>query len=158
MSQDSVEEMAAGLQLRGVSAPVIEVMKAGTFMVVEVSGKAFDVVRLTAPDQVITKSGLTEWAWSITPKEAGDQLLYFAIGVRIKLPGMPEERKFYPVKAKVLTIGSDAAYATKAFIGRNWQCLMSAIVLPLLLWIAKRYAAGKSTKALTKPVIWIRDR
>ena len=70
------------------------------------------------------------------PLEAGQQNLYLSVGTRFKLPRNSEETEFEPLYVRSINVQMDRMYQTKRFLSTNWQQLIVAPLVPLvvLLW------------------------
>lgn len=151
------EDIAADLtkDLKGRGTPQVDKsIEVGTFMKVRLCcgppghGHPFDIISLNEAEQVVTNNKITEWAFDVTPRESGKQKLQLIITVRIKLPGMEDEKKDHPVIEKTIHVKVNAWRSTNKFIKNNWQWLAVTIIIPLILFVW-RYYRNKSKSKLT---------
>ena len=135
------KDLTAGLRGRGV--PQIEEIRVNTFMRVNLTGDDFYIKALSDENQLVTGDGFTQWEWDVLPLKRGLHDLFLSVAVRIKIPDYGEETKYYPVFERKIKVKFDIVYATKKFIGNNWQYIIAVIIIPIIGWIVKRWLDSK---------------
>jgi hypothetical protein len=123
--------------MKGRGHPQIEEIQVYEFMRVDLSGDDFTILSLNELDQLVTSSGFTEWAWTVTPNKRGQKVLHLHVSLKIKLPDS-EKAKDHPVIDKEIDVKVNPAYSGKRFVKENWKWLITALVIPLLgvIWKA----------------------
>lgn len=135
------EDLSKGLKGRGL--PQIEEIRVNTLMEVRLSGDNFDIKSLSDMDQIVTREGFTQWDWYVMPLKSGVQSLLLTVTVRIKIPNYDEERKNYPVFERKIKVKVNPPFTIKKFIESYWQWIIGTIIIPVIVWIAKKWLASK---------------
>ena len=133
-------------------------LKVDPYMIVQLhdasNGNTFQIVPLVSDKQSLVGNGYTTWAWSVMPLEAGQQNLYLSVGTRFKLPRNSEETEFEPLYVKSINVQMDRIYQTKRFLSTNWQQLIVALLVPLvvLLWQHRKQKLQQTDGILRLPL------
>jgi hypothetical protein len=148
ISQDLAHDLAQGLSTQGVTER--DQIKVSTSMRVRLSGDPyFDVKGLTDKQQLVTKKDYTEWKFTVLPLKRGTWPLHLTITAVVRTPWGTEVFKDYPVKDEFVQVRVTAFGVVSSFIGGNWQWFLSAILIPLAVWIwRKRAELKKKTVAV----------
>lgn len=136
ISRDSNADLITSLKGRGV--PRTEELKISELMKVRLSGDHFQIASLNEDDQIVDPSNFTEWAWNVTPKKRGKQVLHLHVTLRIRLP-FGEEKKDHPVLDREIVVSVNPVYSMKSFVATYWKWIVTALLLPLLGWFLKEY-------------------
>lgn len=131
ITRDIKENLLESLKGRGI--PQSEQIKISELMKVRLSGSGhdFNIIKLNEEEQIIDKTGFTEWAWDVTPKKSGKKTLHLHVTLRIRLP-FGEERKDHPVLDKEIVVKVNPTYSVKIFIVLYWKWIVTALILPLI--------------------------
>ena len=129
ISRDINANLSASLKGRGI--PESEELKISELMKVRLSGSDFNIVSLNEEEQIIGKTGFTEWAWDVKPWKSGKKILHLHVTLRIRLP-FGEERKDYPVLDREIVVKVNPAYSVKIFLISYWKWVITALLLPLI--------------------------
>ena len=136
--------------LHGSGVPQIETLKVGPIMKVVLVGDqgAFHIEKFSSEEQTVAGKPFAQWEWDVTPLRSGNQTLHLQASASIYVPGRGEKPVDIPVIHKSIQVKVDRWYATKEFVGNNWQWLWTALIIPLGGWLwqrkrkTKRRAAG----------------
>jgi hypothetical protein len=142
VSGDPKEDLASGLQGRGVQ---IEPSKIAPVMKVTLTPDedgVFDVKQLSEAEQ-LTGGSYSQWVWSVTPLKAGTHNLYVTVNVVVDVPGLGPQKREIPVLTQAVKVRTDVSYSTGQFWRKNWQWLMTTLVIPLALWWWKKRSKTK---------------
>jgi hypothetical protein len=134
LTKDPATELREALRGRGV--PEVDKIKIGTFMTVALTGDSFEIASLSHEHQLVTETGFSEWAWDVTPLATGRHSLHLHVSVRFKLPEC-EEIYDHPVMDRGLIVTVNYPYLVKRFATNHWKWIATAVLLPLLGWIAR---------------------
>lgn len=102
----------------------------------------FDIKPVTEPIQYIQHSSPAIWQWSLRPLQAGEHMVYLKIIARLKTADA-EELQDLEVYRKKIAIRVPLRYAVSGFFAKNWQYLLSVLIIPLFLWIRTKYPDWK---------------
>lgn len=136
ITRDIHKDLLVSLKGRGV--PQSEQLKISELMKVRLSGNDFNIISLNEEEQIIEKTGFTEWAWDITPKDSGKKVLHLHVTLRIRLP-FGEERKDHPVLDREIVVKVNPVYSVKVFLVSHWKWIVTALMLPLIGLVWKLY-------------------
>jgi hypothetical protein len=134
-------------------------LKVDPYMIVQLhdasNGNTFQIVPLVADKQSLVGNGYSTWAWSVMPLEAGQQKLYLSVGTRFRLPMNSEETEFEPLYVRSINVQMDRIYQTKRFLSTNWQPLIVALLVPLvvLLWQHRKRKLQRTDGILRLPLV-----
>ena len=103
-------------------------------MEARLTGSGFRIEATTPELQAVRPNRVTEWSWQIEPTEAGRQRLNLTLSALIDVDG---ESTPYAVETfrRELDIRVSWTRTVTGFVGRNWQWLSTAILIPLIGWI-----------------------
>ena len=107
-------------------------------------------MRGTAPDilssevpfcQAVSAGGVTQWDWDITPKQLGRQRLHLTLDAIVKIDN---HESTYTLQTFDKTIGVNVVWPETliSFLGKYWQWVCTAVVFPIVAWLAKRIFKG----------------
>ncbi len=130
----SIEELIGTGEIKKEKIPV------STYMTVKLccgepgKGHPFDIVPLnTDPKQIIDKTGYTQWAFDLTPRNKGKQKLNLSVSAHYTYPNGEVRTKDTPVITRVITVKVDASSETKSWFIQNWKWIGAFIIIPILL-------------------------
>lgn len=108
-------------------------------------GSGFEITAITPEEQLISAETTTEWKWEIKAVKPDTQRLYLTLSAIVKFQGESKTRVIRTFEREMLVKVSFSKRVT-AFVGENWQWLWTALVVPVLGWLWKRYAAKPRAK------------
>jgi hypothetical protein len=94
------------------------------------SKKDFEITSLSTEIQNIDDEGYTEWAWSVSPLQGGENNLKLNVKIRIKEDGN-DYYKDITVFERKIKVKSNLGSSIKDFVFNNWEWFMGAIFIPL---------------------------
>jgi len=130
ITRGDAARLAEGLEGRG--EPTVEQLPVASFMSVRLLGAGFEITPLGSEEQVIVGDTYTQWAWDVTPQDAGEQSLDLIVTARVKLPGYSDERKDLEVIRRRIVVRVDPGYALASFVGSNSDWLFPSVLIPLV--------------------------
>ncbi|RKZ02337.1 MAG: hypothetical protein DRQ10_00165 [Candidatus Hydrothermota bacterium] len=136
--------------LKGSGVPQVETVKVSALMKVRLLGDAFEIIPLNEEEQIVTRSGFTQWAWDVTPLQPGRHELHLVVSVKLRIAGV-EKLRDYPVIDRTVYVEVNPGYAIKNFLRKNWRWLLTAIIIPfggkwLRDWKKRRKERKKAEK------------
>ena len=96
--------------------------------------------------QAISFEEITDWKWQITPIKRGEQTLYLTISAILFVNGERTPRKIESYREKIY-IKVTFMQLLSFFIKDKWNWLWSVILVPLIIWIWKKWKSKKMNKA-----------
>jgi hypothetical protein len=129
----SLDEFVA--RMRGTGKPTVEEIILIDRMRATLVGdtKAFEIFERSERDQLVLKTGLSQWQWDVTPLRAGRQKLELRVTCRFKL-GSDTEFLDLPTYEREINIRVAPLAVAGRFGARNWQWLAGTAAIPLLIW------------------------
>ncbi|AFY36083.1 hypothetical protein [Calothrix sp. PCC 7507] len=116
ISDDLQNDLKAGLSGNPQTAPI----KVSDFMEANLTGQNFTIKPITKENQVLLKGQVTEWRWSVTPTDQGEQTLSLIVSARIKIPNQTEES----IQLEVLDRSIKVAVNPNYWFSQNWQWIV----------------------------------
>lgn len=108
-------------------------------VIVKVLAPDFDVVELVNKGrQAIDFNGPTEWKWTISPKSKGSHKIHLTITAVIQIDGDKAERLIKTFDKEIVVVVTPKQVIV-GFFEKYWQWLFTTLLLPLGLWLWKRY-------------------
>jgi hypothetical protein len=114
-------------------------------MQARLTGKGFEITAITPEEQLISARETTEWNWEVKAMKPGAQRLYLTLSAIVKFQGETKTRVIRTFEREML-VKVSIRKRVVAFVGKNWQWLWTALVVPVLGWLWKRRAAKKRAK------------
>ena len=141
------EILKEGMPGRG--QPQVEQIKVGSVMTVRLIGdeKAFTIQSLNSEEQAVAGKQFAQWEWNVTPLVSGDQNLYLRVSAKISTPNRGEKTVDIPVMHRRIKVRVDPLYASRKFVGDNWQWLWTALVIPIGVGLWKMRKGKKAQRA-----------
>lgn len=109
------------------------------------SKKDFEITTLSTDIQNIDNEGYTEWAWSVSPLQGGENNLKLNVKIRIKEDGN-DYYKDITVFERKIKVKSNIGSSIKDFIFNNWEWFMGVIFIPLFQWFWLLWKRKKEKK------------
>jgi hypothetical protein len=109
------------------------------------SAPGFDFTPRDAQEQVVKSGEPTVWVWTLVPTSTGSLTLVFTLEGILTVDG-----KETAIRPPALTVPVRVEVNPLLFFEKYWQWLMTAIVIPLVVFFGKRYfdrRAAASAKA-----------
>lgn len=131
VTQDIEVELNKALRGRGI--PQIEKIRVYEVMKLKLSGGDFNIVSLSEEEQIVSKKGKTEWVWDVKPEKKGKQVLQLIATLQIKIESS-QNHISHPVFEREIIVEVNPIYSTKLFLVENWKWVVTALVLPTLLF------------------------
>jgi len=135
----SREEVAE--RITGPGQHVVQSVQVSNLMEARLTGEGFRIVAVTPARQAVG-TGISEWAWDITPEAEGRRTLTLALDALIKVDGETVPRSLrtfrHPIDIEVTT-----GQRLGAWIRDHGKWAWGALLLPLLGWWHKRRSADK---------------
>lgn len=148
ISRDVAADLSSGLTPSGTAAKdqIMEQqqIKVSTSMKVQVHGEPyFDVKPLTDEEQLIDKSGFTEWKFTVIPLQGGKWPLHLTVTAVVHAADR-EKVKNLEVLDEQVTVQVSTLEVVESFIGNNWQWLIGTIIVPIGAWLLPKLRKKKS--------------
>lgn len=105
----------------------------------------FEIIKLTPETQAISFEEITDWKWEITPIKRGEQTLYLTISAILFVNGERTPRKIESYREKIY-IKVTFMQLLSFFIKDKWNWLWSVILVPLIIWIWRKWKSKKMNK------------
>lgn len=123
--------------LKGKGVPQVENIKVGSIMKVVLTGDqdAFVIQKFSSDEQTVAGKPFAQWEWDVTPLQSGNHSLHLQVTATIYVPGRGEKPYDIPVLHRQIEVEIDAWYASKRFVGENWQWLWTTLVIPVGAWL-----------------------
>ena len=104
-------------------------------------GEQFAITAVTKELQPVSATGLTQWTWDITPKQLGQQELHLSLDAIVKIG---DHQDTYTLQTFNRAIVVNVAWPASAiaFLAKYWQWVCTAVVFPVIVWLAKRFFKG----------------
>ncbi|KFL37324.1 hypothetical protein [Arenimonas donghaensis] len=140
LSPDRAREEVAE-RITGPGEHVVQSVQVSNLMEARLTGEGFRIVAVTPARQAVG-TGITEWAWDITPEAEGRRTLTLALDALIKVDGETVPRSLrtfrHPIDIEVTT-----GQRLGSWIREHGKWAWGALLLPLLGWWSKRRRADK---------------
>lgn len=133
----TVEEIKKQIRAEGViDGSEIKVAKV---VVAKVLAPDFEVIEFISQGrQAVDLNGPTEWRWTITPQKMGAHKVTVTVSAVIEIGGDRAER-LIKVFEREVAVTVTAGDAVKLFFTKNWQWMWTAVGLPFLVALWKRW-------------------
>lgn len=134
------EEVAA--RITGPGEQVVQSVQVSHLMEARLSGEGFRIVAVTPARQAVG-TGITEWAWDITPEAEGRRTLTIALDALIKIDGETVPRSLrtfrHPIDVDVTT-----GQRLGGWLREHGKWAWGALLLPAFGWWTKRRRDAKA--------------
>jgi len=102
--------------------------------------------------QFLTYYGNTSWEWNVKPLETGSKNLKIILTLNIPLKDKEINKDTVIFNEPIRIISSPPKIASH-FLIQNWQLLLNAILIPLVIWTFKKYNDDKKSRnSKPKPI------
>jgi hypothetical protein len=110
-------------------------------MQARLTGDGFQITA-TGPERQAVSANATHWSWEVTPKQMGSQLLHLTLEAVLKVDGHDTT---HVLKTWDKDIGVNVVWPETplAFLGKYWQWVCTAVVFPVVAWLAKKFFKDK---------------
>ena len=151
IARDVATDISTGLTTPGTATKdqitEQQQIKVSTSMKVQLHGEPyFDVKPLTDEEQLISKTGFTEWKFTVIPLQGGKWPLHLTVTAVVHAADR-EKVKNLEVLDEQVTVQVSAMEVVEAFIGNNWQWLIGTIFIPVGAWLLPKLKKKKSRAA-----------
>jgi hypothetical protein len=113
-------------------------------MEAKLTGLGFDIVPTTNAVQAVGSEDRVTWAWQVRPKAPGPQTLTLTLTAKLDKHGVAD--KTLPPFTKTIQVEVTPTQRVGDFVGRSWQWLWGAILVPLAAFGRNWYMARKRSK------------
>lgn len=112
-------------------------IKASDAMEANLAGTGFRIEAITPAAQPVSGAGATEWKWEVEPTKTGTRRLHLTLSAILDLEG---KESLYTVRTfeRKLEVHVPLRERLSGFVGRNWQWLWTALLLPVGGWMLSR--------------------
>jgi hypothetical protein len=114
-------------------------------MQARLTGNGFEITAITPEEQLISARETTEWKWEVKAVKPGSQRLYLTLSAMIKFQGETKSRAIRTFEREMLVTVS-LRKRVLTFLGKNWQWLWTALIVPVMGWLWRRRSAKKRAK------------
>lgn len=148
ITRDVAADISTGLTTAGTATKdqITEQkpVKVSTSMKVQLHGEPyFDVKPLTDEEQLIDRTGFTEWKFTVIPLQGGKWPLHLTVTAVVHAADR-EKVKNLEVLDEQVTVQVSTLEVVEAFIGNNWQWLIGTICIPVGAWLLPKLRKKKS--------------
>jgi hypothetical protein len=115
-------------------------VKISNEMDARLTGEQFQITAVRPERQAVSANG-TEWSWDIKPNELGQQRLHLTLDAVLEIDN---HESTYTLKTFDRTIGVNVVWpdSVLSFLTKYWQWVCTAILFPVIVWLAKRIFKG----------------
>jgi hypothetical protein len=112
-------------------------IKASDEMEANLAGTGFKIEAITPTAQSVSRAGVTQWKWEVEPTKTGIRRLHLSLSAILHLEG---KESLYTVRTfeRTLEVRVPLRERLSGFVGRNWQWLWTALLLPVGGWMLSR--------------------
>jgi hypothetical protein len=116
-------------------------VKISNEMDARLTGEGFQITAVRPERQAVSANGVTQWNWDIKPKQLGPQRLHLTLDAVMKIDN---HESTYTLQTFDRTIGVNVVWPETliSFFGKYWQWVCTAVVFPVVAWLAKRIFKG----------------
>jgi len=129
--------------LKGTGDPNIEKTQVSWNMGATLGGANFTIRSLSQTEQIIPAKGITEWSWGVKPEKSGEHDLQLQVYMKLIVGDNFEAAKSLPVIDETINVSVNPVYTSQVFVVKNWKTILTACVIPLLIWFGKNYVELK---------------
>lgn len=125
--------------IKVATIPVTQTMEVKLIDPTPEDNKAFSIITENTSMQFMDDidSCYTEWNWSVTPLQSGNNKLSIVISI-IK-DGVRKEKVYEDVVNVKVNLKNQTFY----FFKKNWQILLTSLIIPFIIFLWKRYKKNK---------------
>lgn len=130
--EEVVEKLKGENEIVGESIRVSERMEA------KLLGLSFEITEVTPALQAVSRIEPTEWIWEIKAKSSGLQTLYLTLSAILSFNGNDAPLKITTFEREI-KIKVSFGKKIGTFISNNWQWFCTAIFIPIIVWVFKKW-------------------
>ncbi|GAB1594731.1 hypothetical protein [Lysobacter claricitrinus] len=128
-------------RIEGPGKVASESVQVANTMQARLTGEGFRIVAQT-PERQLVSSGVTEWAWEITPEAPGRHTLNLSLDALVPLDGETVPRTLRTFR-KPIEVEVTARQKLSSFVDENGKWIWTTLLVPAFGWFAKKRKAGK---------------
>jgi hypothetical protein len=106
----------------------------------------FDIVPLNAERQIVEDEGFTQWAFDVTPRKKGRQLLNLSVSAHYTYANGEIRTKDNPIMTDQILVTVDTVQETQTWLSQHWQWLSLLLLIPLLVFYVLRSLKNSKNK------------
>jgi hypothetical protein len=106
----------------------------------------FDIVPLNAERQIVEDEGFTQWAFDVTPRKKGRQLLNLSVSAHYTYANGEIRTKDNPIMTDQILVTVDTVQETQTWLSQHWQWLSLLLLIPLLVFYVLRSLKNNKNK------------
>ncbi|WP_166636853.1 hypothetical protein [Cognatilysobacter terrigena] len=141
-------EAALRERVDGPGKVASESVQVANMMQARLTGEGFRIVAQT-PERQLVSSGVTEWAWEITPQAPGHHTLNLALDALVPLEGQTVPRTLRTFR-KPIDVQVTPRQQVTSFLDEHGKWIWTTLLVPAAGWVAKvrksRKGDGKDGK------------
>ena len=107
-------------------------------MEARLSGTNFQIIAITTEEQAVGSMDTVEWKWEIKPTASGRHSLHLTLTALFSVDGAATRRAVRTFD-RTIEVEVTAGQWASEFLGKNWQWLWAALLLPMAGWLWKRW-------------------
>jgi hypothetical protein len=149
----SVEELRRQIRESGEPGQQIESAEqiiTGSEMQARLTGQDFEIVANSPEVQAISYKEPTEWTWDISPTESGKKQLHLTITALFEVEGEETTRQIESFD-RTISVKVTWNQRLSGFISTNWQWLWTAILVPLVPWLWRKWKQSQDKHKSMRP-------
>jgi hypothetical protein len=123
-------------RIEGPGRVVDEAVQVANTMQARLTGEGFRITAQT-PERQLVSSGVTEWAWEITPMAPGRHTLTLALDALVPLDGSVVPRTLRTFR-KPIEVDVTAGQRVSSFVEAHGKWVWTTLLVPAFGWAAKR--------------------
>lgn len=100
----------------------------------------FEVTNITEEEQILTDTESTEWLWALTPKTAGSHDVSLTVTAIVTVNNR-ETKHHLKTFEKTVTVEVTTQQVILGWFKRNWQWIVSTLIIPFGIWLYKKWLA-----------------
>jgi hypothetical protein len=115
-------------------------------MEARLTGQNFKITPITPEVQAIASMERTEWRWEVSPTIEGSHQLHLTVTALLSVEGR-DRPKAIRTFDKTIDVTGTATQRISKFIQGNWQWLWTVVLVPIFIWLRKKWwANGKGPR------------
>jgi len=120
------------------TAVVAKTIRISKIVEAKLVATGFDIVSMSSTRQAISQTELTTWQWDLSGASPGSHLIYLTINAVVTVDDTKVERTINTLDTSILIEITNSQQLT-ALIQQYWQWIWSTLLLPIIVWLWKRY-------------------
>lgn len=118
-------------------------VRATSRMQAKLTGADFRITPITDEFQSVGSLEPAEWKWEVKPVTPGKHELHLALTAIFDVDGAPSKRMVRSFD-KTIEVQVGPGQWASDFLGRSWQWVWAAVLLPVIGYARNRYKAAKA--------------